>query len=64
MKILDFLFGKSPDIFDEHGNVVHKLGDKKWQDWRNRFIANKEYNWREHRGTERKVEKRPPEVKK
>lgn len=54
-KLLDFLFGKDPDIFDAQGNVVHKLPPEKWQAWKNRF-EKREYNWREHRGTERKIQ--------
>lgn len=49
-KILNFLFGKEPDIFDDKGHVYHKLSKKKWDNWMNRFIHGKEYNWREHAG--------------
>lgn len=56
-KVLDFLFGKAPDIFDAEGNVVHKLPPEKWKNWRERFEKNKELNWRAHRGTERKIGK-------
>ncbi len=45
--LLDFLFGKDPDIFDEKGQVRHKFNDKKWQDWQKRF-QDEEHNWREH----------------
>ena len=45
--LLDFLFGKDPQIFDEKGQVRHKFTDKKWQDWQNRF-KDADYNWREH----------------
>ena len=55
-KLLDFLFGKSPDIFDAEGNVLHKFPEEKWQAWRARFEKNKEFDWRKHRGTERKVQ--------
>src|SRR4051812_15107325 len=50
-KLLDFLFGKDPDIFDETGRVRHKLGDEKWKMWEARF-KEPEFNWREHRGFE------------
>lgn len=57
-KLLDFIFGKSPDIFDSKGNVVHKLPPDKWQAWRDRFEKNPEYDWRAHRGTKRQVQKK------
>lgn len=49
-KILDFLFGKDPDIFDEKGNVSHKLPKKKWDAWYNRTKTDPQYNWRNHTG--------------
>ena len=49
--VLDFLFGKDPDIFDENGNVLHKHPRKKWEAWQNRLKLNPEYNWRHHTGT-------------
>ena len=56
-KILDFLFGKSPDIFDVNGNVVHKRPTKKWQAWRDRFEKNQDFKCRQHKGTERNISK-------
>jgi len=47
----EFLFGKDPDIFDEKGNVLHKLPKKKWDQWQNRLKTSSEYNWRNHTGT-------------
>ena len=47
----NFLFGKDADIFDDKGNVLHKLPKKTWDDWNNRIIKGSEYNWREHKGT-------------
>lgn len=47
----DFLFGKDPDIFDEQGNVMHKLPKKKWDAWQNRLKVSPDYNWRNHTGT-------------
>lgn len=58
-KVLDFLFGKSPDIFDVNGNVLHKLPPEKWKAWRDRFEKKSEYDWRQHRGTERKISSAP-----
>lgn len=47
----DFLFGKDPDIFDEKGNVLHKLPKKKWDQWADRMKTSPDYNWRNHSGT-------------
>jgi len=60
-KVLEFLFGKSPDIFDAQGNVLHKFPPEKWQAWKDRFEKDKNYDWRHHRGTERNVT--PPPTK-
>jgi hypothetical protein len=48
--ILGFLFGKDPDIFDDQGNVLHKLPKKKWDAWHNRTKLDPQYNWRNHTG--------------
>lgn len=50
-KILDFLLGKSPKIFDRDGSVRHDLGQKKWSDWNDRYQKGSEYNWKNHTGT-------------
>ncbi len=50
-KVGDFLFGKSPDIFDENGKVSHKLPKKKWDAWHSRTKTDPQYNWRNHSGT-------------
>jgi hypothetical protein len=57
--VLDFLFGKDPDIFDENGNVLHKHPKKKWEAWQNRFKTNPDYNWRNHTGTTSSGAKNP-----
>lgn len=49
-KFANFMLGKDPDIFDDKGNVLHKLPKRKWDDWNNRIIKGAEYNWREHAG--------------
>lgn len=49
-KVLDFLFGKKPDIFDEQGRVSHKLPKKTWSEWHNRTKMEPGYNWRNHSG--------------
>jgi len=46
----DFLVGKDPDIFDEKGNVSHKLPKKKWDAWHNRTKIDPQNNWRNHTG--------------
>lgn len=51
--ILNFLFGKSPEIFDESGQVRHKLPEKKWKSWNDRF-KNEQYDWHKHQGTSSK----------
>ena len=56
-KILSLVFGKEPDIFDVHGNVLHKLPDHRWSQWRERFEKSRNYDWRQHVGTERIVRK-------
>ncbi len=62
--ISNFLFGKDADIFDDKGNVLHKLPRKQWDDWNSRIIKGSEYNWREHKGTEAGApEKKPQEPK-
>ncbi len=48
--VLNFLFGKDPDIFDEQGRVLHKLPKKKWDAWHNRTKLDPQYNWRNHNG--------------
>lgn len=47
--ITDFLFGKSPDIFDAKGNVSHNLPVKTWKAWDRRY-HDEEHNWRHHKG--------------
>lgn len=49
-KLLDFLFGKAPQIFDKDGSIRHELPKSYWDTWKNRFQANDEYNWRNHTG--------------
>lgn len=49
MGLLDFLFGKDPDIFDEKGQVRHRFTENKWSSWNDRFRSS-EYDWRQHKG--------------
>tara|TARA_B100000749_G_scaffold280875_1_gene279597 strand:- start:46792 stop:46980 length:189 start_codon:yes stop_codon:yes gene_type:complete len=55
--LLDFLFGKGPDIFDEQGRVVHKHPKSKWEAWNKRYFSDPEMNWRNHTGTKAKIKK-------
>lgn len=48
--ILNIVFGKEPEIFDEKGRVSHNLPKKKWEAWHNRTKLDPEYNWRNHTG--------------
>ncbi|MCS6839083.1 MAG: hypothetical protein NZ480_09630 [Bdellovibrionaceae bacterium] len=54
-RILDLLFGKEPDIFNEQGKVQHKLPRAYWEAWEKRFKDNPEYNWRLHHGQQRRL---------
>lgn len=51
-KVIDFLFGKEPKIFDDRGNVVHQLPKTKWDQWQDRFRKDDNYNFRKHVATE------------
>jgi len=51
-KVIDFLFGKEPQIFDSRGNVIHQLPKKKWDEWQDRFRKDENYNFRKHSATE------------
>jgi len=48
--LLDFLFGRSPKIFDKDGQVRHDHPKSKWEQWNNRYQLGSEYNWRNHVG--------------
>ncbi len=50
MKLLDFLFGKKPPIFNKKGMVEHQLKGKSWSEWKNRYIESPENDWRQHSG--------------
>lgn len=51
MGIIEFLFGKKPKIvFDKTGSVRHIHEEKKWNDWKDRFSKNLNYNWKNHTG--------------
>ena len=56
--VMDFLFGKDPDIFDRDGTVRHNLPQQKWDAWKSRYTSQPEYNWRNHTGMKAK-DRRP-----
>ena len=58
MKVLDFLFGKLPSIFNKKGEVVHRLDSQKISEWKKNFSADPQKNWRYHKGRESVYQKR------
>lgn len=52
--ILDFLFGRDPDIFDSQGRVRHQFSAEKWKAWDDRLRKNKNYDWRAHTGKDKR----------
>ncbi len=50
-KLLAFLFGASPQIFDQDGEVRHHLPKNRWDRWKKRYSEGEEYNWKNHTGT-------------
>ncbi|MAE73686.1 MAG: hypothetical protein CL675_06295 [Bdellovibrionaceae bacterium] len=57
MGLLSFLFGKSADIFDDNGQVRHKLPEDKWEKWQQRYFSSPEMNWRNHTGMKANAKK-------
>ncbi|MCC7405386.1 MAG: hypothetical protein IT288_13390 [Bdellovibrionales bacterium] len=57
-KLLDFLFGKNNDIFDEKGQVRHHLPPEKWESWQQRYQSSPDYNWKNHSGMKAKKPQR------
>jgi hypothetical protein len=53
-KLLDFIFGKAPKIFDPDGTVRHNFPKEKWDAWQARYLQGEEYNWRNHAGVKAK----------
>lgn len=56
-KILSFLFGKLPDLFDEKGEIHHELPKEKWDSWNKRYFSDPDKNWRNHSGTKAQIKK-------
>jgi hypothetical protein len=63
MGLLNFLFGKNPEIFDKDGSVRHNLPKEKWENWNQRYMGGEEYNWRNHTGTRAGTRKEPSDKK-
>jgi hypothetical protein len=57
-KLMGFLFGNPPDIFDPDGQIRHNFPREKWRAWENRFKT-AEYDWRHHKGTQRGADSTP-----
>lgn len=57
-RVLDFLFGKSPNVFDQSGRIAHQLPNQKWKLWNDRYQAGEDYNWKNHTGRKAKDKKR------
>jgi hypothetical protein len=49
-KLGEFLVGKDPEIFDDKGQIQHKLPKKKWDAWHQRTKLDPSHNWRNHSG--------------
>ena len=52
-KLMDFLFGRFPKIFNKEGAVCHNLSQNRWNQWKDRYKKGHEYNWKRHKGTRR-----------
>ena len=48
--IMNFLFGKMPNIFSQKGEVGHTRRSSAWTDWKKRYAEGFEYNWKRHSG--------------
>ena len=48
-RLIEFLFGKDTEIFNQEGHVEHKLPESWWIDWEDRF-KEPEFLWKNHRG--------------
>jgi hypothetical protein len=51
--VLNFLFGKDPNIFDKDGRVVHPFSEEKWKNWDDRIKASPDFDWKNHVAIER-----------
>lgn len=53
-KVLNFLFGSKPKIFNSKGDVEHNLGDEKWHEWDGRYTKSLSHDWKQHSGNKPK----------
>ncbi len=60
MKLMNFLFGKKPDIFNKKGQVEHQLKKESWEEWENRYKEGREYDWTQHTGCKPRTGKDRP----
>ncbi len=56
--LLNFLFGRKPEIFDNQGQVQHNLPKEKWESWQARYMQGDQYNWKNHTGRRAKDQAR------
>lgn len=49
-KIMNFLFGHIPPIFDKNGDVRHDLSHSRWNRWKSQYNKGQAYNWKKHSG--------------
>lgn len=48
--ILEFIGGKSTNIFNKKGRVQHDLGNDKWDAWNKRLADDPNYDFKNHKG--------------
>ena len=49
-KILEFMGGKNPKIFNRKGQVEHDLGNERWSEWDAKIRTSPDYDWKRHTG--------------
>lgn len=52
-KLLAFLFGRQPAIFDDEGNIDLHLSKKTWDQWEHRYHDD-EYDWHHQKAFDQK----------
>ncbi|MBT4760416.1 MAG: hypothetical protein HOO06_01855 [Bdellovibrionaceae bacterium] len=53
-KLLEFLLGKKPPIFNKDGAIEHPKNPRQWELWRKRYTSEAGRNWRNHAGVRAK----------
>ena len=48
-RIMDFLFGKKPPIFNSKGDIEHQR-EVSFSKWKERYENDVNYNWKNHSG--------------